>query len=77
MLSSSCHSFFPLAILLTFLDTMEAIGTQTDLGNGVGVEKFFAGREALIAQEKLQRSGKALLISYAPSQVNTDKLSRL
>jgi hypothetical protein len=31
---------------------------QYELGNHAGVEKFFAGREALIAREKEQRSGK-------------------
>jgi len=30
---------------------------NTDLGNQVNVERFFAGRDALIAKEKELRSG--------------------
>lgn len=35
---------------------MGSVSAQAELGNQVGVEKFFAGRDALIAQEKERRS---------------------
>jgi hypothetical protein len=41
------------------IDRMGYISSQSELGNGAGVERFFAGREALIEQEKQQRSGMA------------------
>jgi hypothetical protein len=43
------------------VSNMGEASAQAELGNGVGVGKFFAGREALIAKEKQHRSGKLFL----------------
>jgi hypothetical protein len=42
---------------------MGDLNAQAELRNQAGVEKFFTGRDALIAQERERRSGTCLLFT--------------